>query len=607
MNDNQLIKLYDGRGNTISEFHPRFNDVQRELRFGYNDDSSRRGKPKPLSQSGAETWMRNRDRMKAMADARDAAEYDWIGGMLARVVLYVCGRLHIKSNSGDGRVDAAYDDYMHGWSGDERNDDGTTRCDLTGRHRFLKLIQMSFLAHLTDGDHGFIEIDPQFSPTGEFCLQSIRADRIGSPLDARQDENYIGGISIDPDTGRVASYRIFRRTRTGQYIDPQDIEPSAFIHVFDPDLDDEYRGRTKLLRCLNDLRDIRETLTSEMISAKTQSQFSVLVGQKDPFNGNGPGAWDGKTAAGTPSQDAQWGKILRMAEGENFNMLAPAARPSGAFMSLVQMLIRKMAISLGLSYGLMWDLASLGGANTRVELQADLRKIQYWQDNVLEGLIVKRVRNKVIAQGIARQELPPSPRWKACTLNWGPHITADIGYEMESDIASITHGIGEIEAVTAKHTGKSFREICESNADAANIALEVGASRQLPAEAFAAGQFPQLTNQKAAFLTPTPQPPPPPLSIQAIGDKGIKPLIEVMEKVGNGTIDRESAIEAVMRIYSIKRSEAELIIPDEPEEEQLNRNAGLTPEGKHAPVVAGPKTASSNGSKNGKKAAVSRN
>ena len=42
--------------------------------------------------------------------------------------------------------------------------------------------------------------------------------------------------------------------------------------------------------------------------------------------------------------------------------------------------IRKMSVSLGISYGLLWDIAILGGANTRVEIQSDLRKIEYWQD-----------------------------------------------------------------------------------------------------------------------------------------------------------------------------------------------------------------------------------
>lgn len=74
----ELIKLYDGAGRTITEFHPNFRE--RLLEFGYNDTPERRGRAKPLAQSGAETWARQRDRLKSTSDAREAAEFDWIGG-----------------------------------------------------------------------------------------------------------------------------------------------------------------------------------------------------------------------------------------------------------------------------------------------------------------------------------------------------------------------------------------------------------------------------------------------------------------------------------------------------------------------------------------------
>ncbi len=629
-NEIQMAKLYDGRGNIVTEWNPRFNDVKREIMFGaqYSPDTTRRSFSGGVyGNASSESWARSRDRKKAMWDARDTCQFDWVGGMLGRVVRYVVGRLHCKSETGDEEVDSAFDNYFHAWAGEERGDDGLTQCDITGRHRFLKLVQMSFLGHLVDGDSGFIEVAPQFSPTaqvdaygewvpgtGGFCLQSIEADRIGSPHEAIQSESYIDGINLDPKSGRVLSYKIFRRTRTTQYIDPQDVPVDSFIHLHDFERSDEYRGRTKLLRALNDLRDIREALTAEMMSAKTQAQFSVMVGLKDPFNNQGPSAWTGKTDQGTPTQDAQWGKILRMAEGEQFSMMAPSARPSGAFMNLIDTLIRKLAISLELSYGLVWNLATLGGASQRIETEADNMKIQTWQD-LLRDYILVRVRNKVIAQGIANQELPPHPRWKACTFRFGKAISADLAYEIESDLKLVAAGVGEIDQICSKHTGKSFAEVSKSNNAVVNTAIANGATDGVPVEVIARGMFPDLTAQIAAFRQSQmpPPPPPSPVSIGVLGDKGIKPLIEIMEKVGDGSIDRESAINAIIEIYStpenpLSRQDAEKIIPDEPDEEQLNRAAGLTPEGKHAPVVAGAKTSSSkNGSSGSKKPAASRN
>lgn len=577
-------------------------------KFGYNDSPERRGKVPPLR--GSENWIANRDRLKAMADARDAAQYDWIGGVLAKVVLYVCGRLHCKSSTGDEGVDQAYDDYLHGWCGDERDvETGRTRCDITGRHRFLKQVQMALLAFLVDGDHGLLEVEPLIDEatgvvTREFCLQNIEADRIGSPLDSTTNENYIGGVGLTPGLGTIDFYRVFQRTRSGQYINPEDVRVDAFIHVFDPDRSDEYRGRTKLMRLLNDLRDIRETIEAEKIAGKVQSQFAAMFTSKDPFKQTGPDAWTGQTKEGTPTQDALWGKILKMGEGESVSMMAPASRPSSAAMQLWQMLIRKMAVSLNLPYGFLWDLATLGGVTARIEVQGALRQIQYWQDNILKALILDRVRQKVLSQGIAQQLLPVHPNWKKCEWHFGPWITTDAGYEMQNDVLGIQTGIIPITDVTGKY-GYTPREVFVANASAANAALTVGTESELTVEVFAKGLWPDITNQKAAYLAKTPIPPPPPGSIDAIGDKGVGKLLELLKGVGDGTLDRESAKQTLMTVFGLDEATAEEICPDEPSEADLNREAGLDAKGRHAPVATnGSKPKSKSKSKTKRMSAV---
>lgn len=539
--------------------------------FGYNDTIERRSKAPPLR--GSETWINNRDRLKMMADARDAAMYDWIGGVLARIVMYVVGRLHCSSTTGQSDIDQAYDDYFHGWCGDEPDETGSTRCDIGGRHRFLKQVQMAFLAFLVDGDYGFLEVEPQYNPETQFlvsgyCLQGIEADRIGSPIESTTQENYIGGVGINPETTRIAFYRIYHRTRTGMWINPRDIEPINFIHVFDPDRSDEYRGRTKLLRLLNDLRDLRETIEGEKMAIKTQAQWAALIGCKDPFQNQGATAWENKTPEGTPTQEARWGQILRMAEGETMSMLSPAARPNAAFMNFWETLIRKMAVSLNMSFGLLWNLTSLGGVTARIDVQSSHRQIEYWQDNVLVARVLNRVRQNVLAEGISNQVIPAHPNWKKCEWHFGPWIVTDAAYEMQTDIAGIRSGLLKIPKIIGKY-GDTPREVFHANADAANEALAVGAEQELPVEVFVPDIFPAITAQKAAYLTPTPQPPPTPGSIDAIGDKGVGKLIDLIKEVGEGVIDRESAVQAAMTMFNLDKATAEKIIPDEPTEADL--------------------------------------
>ncbi len=537
--------------------------------FGYNDSPERRGRAPRLR--GSETWVLNRDRLKAMEDARDAVQYDWIGGVLAKVVLYVCGKLHCKSDTGDEELNQLYDDYFHDWCGDEtREEDSTTRCDLGGRHRFIKMVQMAFLAYLVDGDYGFIEIAPGYDEysgeiTQDFALQGIEADRIGSPIDNVTQENYVGGVGINPESGRVEYYRIYHRTRTAMWTNPRDISVADFIHVFDPDRSDEFRGRTKLMRLLNDMRDLRETIEGEKIAIKTQAQWAAMISQRDPFKNTGPGAWTGKTDSGTPTQDAMWGKILKMAEGESISMLAPAARPSGAFLQFWQTLIRKMAVSLNLPFGFLWDLVTLGGVTARIEVQSAWRQIQYWQSNVLEHRILNRVRQKVLAQGIASGTLPPAPNWKRCEWHFGPWIITDAGYEMQNDIAGVQTGIATVDDVCAKYD-LTPSEVFRRNANTANIAIAIGGEMQLPVETFARGLYPDLTMQKNAILTPTPIPPPAPGSIDAIGDKGVAKILDLLKQVGEGSIDRKSGINTLITVFGMDEATAKLVCPQEPEE-----------------------------------------
>jgi capsid protein len=535
--------------------------------FGYNDVPERRGKAPSITSTGGEAFGKQRDRIKAMADARDLAQYDWIGGTLSKLTLYVVGKLQAKTSTGDPQADEMYDNYFHGWCGDAPEENEMPRCDITGRHRFIKMLQHAFMGMLIDGDHGFAEIDPEFSPTGRYILQNIEADRIGNPTEEKHSDTYIGGIEIDKSTGRVISYKVYRRTRTGLYVDPAIYTPDQFIHLIDADRSDEYRGRTKLLRLLNDMRDIREINEGEKTAIKTQSMWAALFGSKDPTKSTGPDAWSGKTSAGTPTMDAQWGKILKMGEGENFSMITPSSRPSGAYMAFFQLLIRKMAVSLGVSYGLMWDLATLGGVTARIEVQADLRRIQYWQ-KLLVDKVLTRVRRRVIAEAISYGELPAVSGWQECSWSFGPWLSTDVGYETQADIGLAQSGLLPIDDITGKY-GYHPSEVFERNAATANAAIIKGTEAQLPVEAFAGGIYPSLTDQKAAFDAPPP-PPPPPGSLEAVGDKGVKQIVEICVAVAEGKLDRESAITNLMTAFGLDQKHAESLVPEKAQPKEKN-------------------------------------
>ena len=68
----------------------------------------------------------------------------------------------------------------------------------------------------------------------------------------------------------------------------------------------------------------------------------------------------------------------------------------------------------------------------------------------------------------------------------------------------------------------------------------------------------QNASQLLAAMT-TPPPPPPAGLVEAGLD--VKPLVEILKNVGDGTIDREAAIASLIQLYGISKQEAEQMIP----------------------------------------------
>src|SRR5262245_831034 len=109
-----IQKLEDGKGphqrlnvwdKVVGFFNPvekcirmRARQIEHQFAYGYNEEPERRTRSGGLfAQAGAETWKSNRDRIKAMWDARDLCRFEFIGGMMARVALYTCGKVKSKS------------------------------------------------------------------------------------------------------------------------------------------------------------------------------------------------------------------------------------------------------------------------------------------------------------------------------------------------------------------------------------------------------------------------------------------------------------------------------------------------------------------------------
>jgi lambda family phage portal protein len=398
--------------------------------FGYdaaNPGRARTTRASGLFNAASENLTNQRDRIKMMWETRDLVQnYSFIKSILLKEAMYVCGKIQYQANTGDPQIDSLIEAYWQQWC---------ENCDITGRHVFRQLIQLCHVAMRRDGDFGFI-----LAAQGpELKLQCVEADRIGNPYQAGMaEENYFGGIKVN-DFGQIVSYRIFTRNIHGQYSDPAEVPPDSFVHYFDPLRSDQYRGITAFDTAIPHARDLYELLQMEKLAVKWASSQTGIITKQDPSLPD----WktgDGTTNRGTPLEVVEAGKLHRLLPGESVVPFPAANRPSPTFQGFIMALVREMANGLNLPYSFVWDMSVLGGATARLETAQTQRAFQRHQNLLIEQ-VLNRIKNAVLTRAIAFKLIPPVATYKLGKWQFPAHITADVGYQTQADLAMLTSGL----------------------------------------------------------------------------------------------------------------------------------------------------------------------
>ena len=532
---------------------------------------------------------------------RDAVQLMWIarrerkdnpimGGIVHRLAMYACSKIAYKANTGDERKDQIYNDYFHDWcGGDDLPDEASVRgCDVTGRFRLRKYIETGFKHAVTDGDFGTALVRDMdlghHDLGGKLRLQAVEADRLGNPQEAQgNNPRYIRGISIN-ERGRPTSYRVYERTPHGQYTAPEEVLPENFLHLTDLEYTDQYRPVSWLQLALPTSQDLREWIESEKAAAKWAATFTAFLTGKAGRHNVGANAWDGQTASGTPTQDAMIGKIVNLMEGEGVEFAPGSQRPSGAFIAGVQTFMRFIALALDLPYGFVWDMGLLGGVSQRIEVMQAQRRLQYFQD-LLVITQLEHIKNAVISDGITLGEIPPAFRDRGDRLlmpshtrgDWqfGPWLTGDVGHQTNADMLMVQYGMKAEEDITAEYLGKEHRDVVRARCANINTRRRLAAETQVPLELQAPGLYPNGTQALAAMATP-PSPPPLPGSQEAVGDKGVQQIIDILTAVGEGRMERAAGVQQLVQIFGMDLARAEAItpIPKPPKKEEGGEGAG---------------------------------
>jgi len=418
--------------------------------------------------SGGEDTAGTRERFALIRAARDLADnFPPVRSLLLKFATYVSGRIAYQARTGDHNVDTQIERYWNKWCNE---------CDFLGRHNFTTLLQLAVTAMLRDGDCGFIIV----RDGEDLKLQSVEADRIGSPYDRTDTDKYIGGINVD-DYGRPVSYTIFTRTINNQYISPTDIVAKEFIHLFDAARLDEYRGRSAFATALNATRDLQEAIKAEVQAIKYASyQSGVITTESGAADAGDYFARGNSNDQGQVArlQSLDPGTVNYLGSGEKMEMFK-SDRPTGAFGEFIRLIQAHICMSVGLPYGFAFD-ADKSGPMARMEAAMAERTFLRWR-GLLEGQFLNRIKNIILLDAAARGLVPDSEYLLDGRWCWPAKVSIDYGREANADISLWKAGLKTAGQIYSD-MGEDYEEALRARAKEAAMLVSLANEMDIPAE-----------------------------------------------------------------------------------------------------------------------------
>jgi len=499
--------------------------------------------------SGGEDTSGTRERYSLIRAARDLADnFPPVRSLLLKFATYVSGRIAYQARTGNREADTAIERYWQKWCND---------CDFLGRHNFTTLLQLAVTAMLRDGDCGFIIVRDR----EDLKLQSVEADRIGSPYDQTDTDRYIGGINTD-EYGRPVSYTIFTRTINNQYISPVDIVAKEFIHLFDAARLDEYRGRSAFATALNATRDLQEAIKAEVQAIKYASyQSGVITTESGAADAGDYFARGNSNDQGQVArlQSLDPGTVNYLSAGEKMEMFK-SDRPTGAFGEFIRLVQAHICMAVGLPYGFAFD-ADKSGPMARMEAAMAERTFLRWR-GLLEGQFLNRIKNVILLDAASRGLIPDSEYLLDGRWCWPAKVSIDYGREANADIALWKAGLKTAGQIYSD-MGEDYEEALRARAKEANMIKELGQefdiqpnriSDSVPTTTIDA-IFDESKNEVAPL-------------IESIGIGGTDALAGILSAFGRGELSAEQIAVILRVVFGMDEASANKIINADPAKPQ---------------------------------------
>ena len=428
--------------------------------FSYNASQINRiYAPKTYGQP-SESAQTSRSRVVMMWESRDLVENFPEAREITRKFGNYLTPNEYSPTTQDREYNKIVSDFFHEWC---------KRCDVTGRHTFKKLVQIACEERPVDGDCGFA-----IRRIGdELKIQLVPGTRIGNPnAIGAESDNYYQGIITD-EFGKPVAYRIFRVTREGVYFGAEDVEAHNFCHYFDPFRVDQYRGITDFHAAIRTARMLYEILEAEKAGVRFASQQAALVfndrGAANPRNLFTPSPTVTMANGQTQQNEmSEVGMIRYMGAADRVEVMP--SRPSAAFSGFVQHLMHEIAIGVGVPEGVLFGTQDYKGPSVRAEFAAADRVFTRHQ-GVLTDKVLDPIKNAVILDAIAREEISPPPlqagetiimalrRATAGEWRFPAKLSIDVGRESAANLNENRQGAKSLQEIAGEEGTDAFSRL----------------------------------------------------------------------------------------------------------------------------------------------------
>ena len=431
---------------------------------------------RPYFATDSKFTLNSWSRLRAMALARWAyGNVSFVKGATdLKARLSVGSGFSPSSHCSDTGLAKAYDDYYQ---------EKTRNIGFQSGESMDELLLHDSRSIDVDGDLGFVMTEDE---QREAKLQTIESHRIknGDVTDPACRD----GIWCD-QYGRKAAFNVELPGEEGK---TRRIEARDFIYLAERNRPDELRSMTNFIHALAPLQDLYELIGFTMQSAKKNSEYAALIETATPNTPPGIGPnFDQvmRQAMGgvapqpdTPQQRVtreqvygSGGKIPVLRPGESFKSYFHN-QPSPTIEQWAEFIIRGIAVGFGMPFEVLWNPEKLGGTSNRMVLGL-LAKSLDQRNCLLKREKLNRVRFWILARGIKRRELKPSPG--LFNVTWNPNfsdLTIDAGRDSRERRNNVIAGLDTFTQY-ASENGQSYPAMVSVRKD--EIALQCAAAQEL--------------------------------------------------------------------------------------------------------------------------------